>query len=53
MGYDFSGAGGIAVGVEGDFSEEGLRGIGEVEGAGVGEEFYAVDAEAWGASGEH
>ena len=53
MGYDFCGAGGIAVGVEGDFSEDGLGGVCEIEGGGVGEEFYAVDAETGRAGGEH
>ncbi len=55
MCYNFCGAGSTAiVGVEGDFGEDGESGVGEVEGGGVGEDFYTVDADAWrGGCGEH
>ena len=53
MGYDFCGASGLAVGVEGNFGENGLCGVGEIEGWWIGEEFYSIDAEAGRAGGEH
>ena len=54
MCYDFCGTGSTAVGVEGDFSEDRESGVGEVEGGGVGEDFYSVDADARrGGGGEH
>ena len=54
MCYDFCGAGSTAVGVEGDFGQDGESGVGEVEGGGVGVDFYPIDADARrGGCGEH
>ena len=54
MCYNFCGTGSTAVGVEGDFGQEGERGVGEIEGWGVGEEFNPIDADARrGSRGEH
>ena len=42
--------------MERDFSKEGESGVCEIEGRGVaiGEEFYSIDADAWGGGGgEH